>query len=174
MVPVWLLDVDGVINVTRPGWSAPPHRAHTYAGGVEWRIRWAPALVDRIRAFHTSGMVEVRWCSTWCPQAGQLERLFHLPTLGCALDVNPVPPSPENWVLKLNAAWAVLAECRALIWTDDDAIPGEGPARDELEATGRALLIAPKSNRGLQPEDLNAIEEFARAHAGEAKPCASS
>jgi hypothetical protein len=42
--PVWLLDVDGVINATRPGWGSPPRRASVYADGGDWPMRWAPAL----------------------------------------------------------------------------------------------------------------------------------
>ncbi|PPK93489.1 hypothetical protein CLV92_110117 [Kineococcus xinjiangensis] len=40
---VWLLDVDGVLNASRPGWSAPPRIRSAYSGGFEYRIRWAPA-----------------------------------------------------------------------------------------------------------------------------------
>ena len=32
-MPVWLLDVDGVLNVTKPGWGGPPRQGEvTYAG----------------------------------------------------------------------------------------------------------------------------------------------
>lgn len=64
--PVWLLDVDGVINASRPGWGAAPHHGTATAAGMSFRIRWAPALAKRIRALHESGRVEIRWCSTWC------------------------------------------------------------------------------------------------------------
>ena len=29
--PVWLLDVDGVINATRPGWHAAPRRSMVHS-----------------------------------------------------------------------------------------------------------------------------------------------
>src|SRR5438270_332570 len=32
-VPVWLLDVDGVINVRRPGWGGPPWKGRAQALG---------------------------------------------------------------------------------------------------------------------------------------------
>ncbi len=63
--PVWLLDVDGVINVPRPGWNAAPRSGNACSAGTAFRIRWAPALLDRIRALHHTGSVEIRWCSTW-------------------------------------------------------------------------------------------------------------
>jgi hypothetical protein len=60
-----------------------------------------------------------------------------------------------------------------LIWTDDVAIPTSGPVRDELTAAGRALLIAPIPSRGLQPEDLEAIDAFLAANdQGEASDAA--
>src|SRR5262249_22069995 len=71
--PVWLLDVDGVINAGSPGWGGAPRTGNAYSSGMEFRIRWAPPLVARIRALHDRGAAEIRWCSTWCCDADQLE-----------------------------------------------------------------------------------------------------
>ncbi|MCM0677649.1 hypothetical protein NCC78_23600 [Micromonospora phytophila] len=160
--PVWLLDVDGVINANRPGWGGPPRKSQVWSDTdrVPYVVRWAPALIDRIRLLHESGMVDVRWCTTWCPDAHRLEYLWRLPPLARAISADPMPRGPACWPLKLAAARAALAEGRRLVWTDDDALPAPGRLRDELTASGQALLIAPKSNRGLQPEDLDRIESF--------------
>lgn len=160
MVPVWLLDVDGVVNATRPGWGTAPRRATAYADGVGWTIRWAPALVDRIRALVAAGQVEVRWCTTWCPWADQLERLWLLPPLGRAFN-EPINGAAVS-VAKLAAARQVLAEGRRLIWTDDMEVPLSGPLYEELAAGGRALLIRPSGRRGLQPEHMDLIEQFCK------------
>jgi hypothetical protein len=157
--PVWLLDVDGVVNATRPGWSAAPRRATAYADGDGWRLRWAPALIDRIRTLHVSGTVEVRWATTWCAYATQLERMWRLPALERAFN-EPLLGSAAD-AAKLAAARRVVASGRRLVWTDDEVVPSSGPVHDELTAGGRALLIAPAPNRGLQPEHLDAIEAFA-------------
>ena len=149
MTPVWLLDVDGVINVSRPGWRSAPHRGIAYAQGMGWPMRWAPRLVDRIRSAHNSGMIEVRWCSTWCPYADQLELLFQLPVLVRALTGEPIPGGPVSDAMKLAAAF------------DDTAVPESGPDRHALVDRG-ALLLRPSSRRGLQPDDLDRIESFAR------------
>ena len=161
--PVWLLDVDGVVNTVKPGWGGPPRRTPMWSGTDKksYLIRWAPALIDRIRALHVDGAVEVRWCTTWCPEADRLERLWGLPPLLRALDADPMPRGPECWPLKLAAARDVLASGQRLIWTDDEALPEAGAAREELTAGGRALLIEPRANRGLQPEDLEHIARFA-------------
>lgn len=163
--PVWLLDVDGVVNANRPGWGGPPRRSLVWADSdrTSYLIRWAPALIDRIRALHDGGAVELRWCTTWCPDAARLEQLWRLPPLIRAFTADPMPRGAACWPLKLAAARAVLAQGRRLVWTDDDALPPPGPARDELTAGGRALLIAPRANRGLQPADLDRIESFAGA-----------
>ncbi|GAB7044965.1 HAD domain-containing protein [Catenuloplanes indicus] len=164
--PVWLLDVDGVINAKRPGWSGPPLRRDVYspADDYTYPIRFAPPLIERLRELITAERVEVRWCTTWCPEAHLLERIWSLPPLAAALTRQPLPRGPECRPLKYRAARDVLhAEGRRLIWTDDEALPAAGPARDALTAGGRALLIAPDSRRGLQPADLDAVEEFAAA-----------
>jgi hypothetical protein len=159
--PVWLLDVDGVINATRPGWGAAPHHGTARAGDLSFRIRWAPALARRIRTLHKSGLVEIRWCSTWCVYADEIERLLGLPELGRAFDeeINGVAAR----LAKFTAALAVVAEGRPLIWADDDAIP-QGDDRLRL---GDALLIEPQRRRGLQPEDMDAIEAFVARHSNE-------
>lgn len=159
-VPLWLLDIDGVINANKPGWSAPPRRVHC-AGFV---IRWAPALVDRIKGLHRAGRVEIRWSSTWCGYPSQLAELSARLGLKFESAFGDRPPG-KTWAdLKVHAAIDALTAGRRIIWTDDDEV---GAARHlfpqiaEAEADGRALLIAPRSNRGLQREHLDQIQAFA-------------
>jgi phosphoglycolate phosphatase-like HAD superfamily hydrolase len=162
-VPAWLLDVDGVVNASRPGWHAAPFRAQAAAYGQTWPIRWAPALVARIRDLIDSGAVEVRWCSTWCGQTGHLERVLGLPALESAI---VVPPDRFVGELKAQAARNVLASGRRLVWTDDMEVPDDGPLHDELTADGRALLIRPDRRRGLTPEHMDQAEAFCQAAVG--------
>ncbi|MDG6100984.1 hypothetical protein Daura_01375 [Dactylosporangium aurantiacum] len=160
--PVWLLDVDGVINVRRPLWGPSLHRGTASSAGIDWPIRWAPALITRIRRLAATRLLEIRWCTTWCPDADALERLFHLPPLGRALSAADLDEAEETDRVKLAAAREVLAAGRRLVWTDDTAVPDPGPVAAELTAGGRALLIKPHSRRGLRPSDLARIESFAR------------
>lgn len=160
-VPMWLLDVDGVINADNPDWEAAGQEATARSGGRTYRLRWAPELINRIRCLHESGLVEVRWCSTWCPDASELEQLWDLPVLSRAWteDINGFPAVKA----KILAAKGVLAEGRRLVWTDDDVTPLPGSSHyEELTADGRALLIAPDYRFGLRPEHLDAIEAFAK------------
>ncbi|GAA2526220.1 HAD domain-containing protein [Pilimelia columellifera] len=158
--PIWLLDVDGVINATKPEWGAAPHRGDAWAGTTSWRMRWAPALLDRLRALRSAGRVEIVWCSTWCAYADQLERLFRLPALDRAFTDPVVGPEADR--LKIEAARKVLRGGRRLVWTDDEAVPEPGSLlHDELTADGRALLIRPQPRVGLSREDMDKIEAFA-------------
>lgn len=160
--PVWLLDVDGVINVEHPGWGAAPRSGYAYSGGQDYRMRWSPTLVTRIRALHARGDVDIQWCSTWCHDADQVERLLALPRLDRAW-FDPITGTAVA-MAKLAAARQVLARGRRLIWTDDEEVPTSGPVHDELVKGGRTLLIAPSPRQGLQPEHMDEIETFVAAH----------
>jgi hypothetical protein len=163
--PVWLLDVDGVINASKPGWGGPPRtgRCWSNSDNYEYTMRWAPPLIERIRRLHKTGTVELRWCTTWCADATALERLWMLPPLERAFP-DPLREGAAS-VAKLAAARRVLADGRRLIWTDDTEVPQGGDVHDELTASGRALLIRPRGSIGLQPEHLDRIEAFARGEA---------
>jgi hypothetical protein len=159
--PVWLLDVDGVINVNRPGWGGPPRCGEAHTAGMVFRICWAPALIARIRALHDAGSVDIRWCSTWCCDADQLEHLFSLPRLGRAWLDDLAGTAAA--AAKLAAARRALADGKRLIWTDDVEVPTSGPMYEQLTKGARALLIVPSPDRGLQSEHMDAIEAFVAA-----------
>lgn len=158
--PIWMLDVDGVLNGSRAGWHRAPHKGT--AGG--FTIRWEPQLITRIWQLHDSGAVEVRWSSTWCGDEvglAQLERLLGI-ELPRAFGRRPMS---KTWgEMKADAAVGVLAEERRLIWTDDMEVGAGRRLYPEIaagEEAGRALLIEPNATRGLRPEDMDRIEAFA-------------
>ncbi len=124
-----------------------------YYKGTGWPVKWSPALMARIRSIHLSGSVEILWATSWCGYTDQLERLFRLPALDSVYSM-----SMDNET-KLAAAENVVESGRKLIWTDDEAIPFQGPVYDKLMYHG-SLLIAPKPNKGLRPEHLDQIDNF--------------
>jgi|SRR5690242_3889824 len=177
--PVWLLDVDGVVNAcTRnPDRSVWPADAwvRTEAKGVghRWPILVAQPVVDFIRRIHEEGRAEIRWHTTWQHDAQNLAKVLGLPEF-------PVQDAPEysawfgvrdrrdDW-WKLPAAERVVGvEGRALVWTDDDLrfpTPAEGRAIDALRQAGRVLMISPNDRTGLTPKHLRQIDEFLSIHA---------
>lgn len=148
METVWLLDVDGVINASKAGWSAAPNSGWAFANGNSWRMRWSPQLMERIRKVHQQPSVTILWATTWVGHTDQLERLFKLPALLSA------GPTGMDVVDKQTAALEILESGRRLIWTDDEAIPLTWFSGHDR------LLIRPKPNRGLRPEHLDLIDNF--------------
>lgn len=157
---MWLLDVDGVLNAVQPGWGVRPSHAYARYQGVEYRFRWAPPLIHRIRALAESGDVEIRWSTTWVDAIDEVENAFRLGPFPLAYR-RPADSVRSHNALKLQAALDVLDSGRPLVWTDDVAIPTHGPDRDALAAAG-TLLIAPDERTGLQPEHWDAIARFVR------------
>ena len=154
MKPItWLLDVDGVINASRPGWSKAPLSGNAYADGYSYRMRWSSDLIGRIRAVHDTGFVNILWATTWVGHTDQLEKLFRLPAFNSARSQSMATP------YKRMAAEDVVDSGRKLIWTDDEAIPTAGAVHFKLVAHG-SLLIAPKPSRGLRPEHLDEIDRY--------------
>ena len=161
-----LLDVDGVINAMRPPWD-DTDRAKCHG----LTIRWAPPAVARLRALHDAGLVEARWCTTWCGFPDQLASLQDVLDLKLASAFGDRPASKTWGDLKVEAAIAVLAEGRRLVWVDDGEVDAGRrlfPAVAESEADGRALLVQPESLYGLTAEHLDEIEVFARGELDEA------
>jgi hypothetical protein len=156
-----LLDVDGVLNAPTPAWPGGVVDGHADVLGRTYRLRWARDLVRKVAALHASGWVEVRWATTWVDHIEQIERLMHLPGMTTAFS-GVDPNSLDARQLKIDAAMRVVEqERRPLIWTDDDAVPLEGPLLDRLDASGMpVLLVRPHLRHGLHPEDLAAIDDF--------------
>ncbi len=158
-VPIWLLDVDGVLNaVCHP--SRPPRTWDSWrsgtaiAAGERFVITFAPELMTGIRDLHESGMVEIRWLTTWGHDANRsLRHLLELPEFPVAGE----PAYAEAW-WKLPCAVRAAQDERPLIWTDDDLDYSE-PAR-AWAAKLDALTIAPEPTVGLTPADLDAIRTY--------------
>lgn len=163
--PIWLLDVDGVLNavtldVDRSAW--PDWTTGTaQTSGRSYRITFSPDVMAGIRDLHDRGLVEIRWLTTWSRDANaDLRRLLGLPEF-------PVVGSPGGSAVwwKLPLAQEVAREGRPLIWTDDEL--GYSPdALDWLNGLDQpALAIAPEPTVGLRREHLDRILAFATEQA---------
>jgi hypothetical protein len=157
---VWLLDVDGVVNAFRAGWSAAPRVVQVYsaADSYDYRIRYEPRLVEAIRRIHTGGLAEVMWCTTWCSEAELLEEALGLPPLPRAFTERVTGAAAS--LAKVAAARRVIAAGRRLVWTDDVEVGLHADECGPWASSGRALLISPNSGRGLRPKHLRRVEHF--------------
>ncbi|GAB7053226.1 HAD domain-containing protein [Catenuloplanes indicus] len=158
--PVWLLDVDGVINAWDADWGTGPTKTRV----DRLNIRWAPELAARIRA--VAPAVDIVWATTWCgfpDQLTALGQMLGLEGLPSAFDGRPLS---KTWAdQKLEAALRVLDGGRRLIWTDDTEVQAAADLYPQIAAAARdrrALLIEPDGRRGLRPAHLDAIEAFTR------------
>lgn len=157
--PVWLLDVDGVINAYSPQWGEKPREDVAEANGVRYRLRWAPSLIAEIKSLIAVKLVDVVWCTTWCDYADALEKLWEIdPPLARAFG-----GVPNHWaemkLAKFDVVTTALAGDRPVIWTDDIE-PGE-----YVELFGRsertdALFIQPAGSTGLLPRHMREIRAF--------------
>jgi hypothetical protein len=161
VIPVWLLDVDGVINAFRAGWwHTRPSLVQVWstADAYDYRIRYEPRLIDVIREVHAQGLAEVTWCTTWCSDAGALEEAFGLPVLPRAFD-EPVKGA-DACAAKIAAARRVVADGRLLVWTDDVEVGHHAGECAAWAEEGRALVIAPDESRGLRPGHVRRIQAY--------------
>lgn len=179
--PIWLLDVDGVLNAFGPysanakksaRWINPywdnikMYNGVAFSNGRGYTIRWAPTLVERINELHDTGAVEIRPCTTWNSDWVEIATLLGLPT-----DLEPAfPTRGVHWrditIRKMRAASSIFDSGHPLIWTDDQAVPFTWePLHALMEAGGRSLLIRPKEALGLLPGDMDAIDLFVQMHA---------
>jgi hypothetical protein len=162
-LPVWLLDVDGVINAfRRQPQGSWPRRSWTRVRVAGFEINAALPVIAFLREVHRRGLAEIRWHTTWQELSLDLGDALGLPTF----HVQEAPEfagrdTEETW-WKLPAARRVLAdEGRPVVWTDDDAAylaPGD---RKQLALIGpRLLIVAPDDRTGLNQADLDQIHLF--------------
>lgn len=157
--PVWFLDVDGVLS--------PYHRTadcdrylYDYAGGGGC-VPFRQAVVDRIARMHASGLVEVRWLTTW--GADEVQE-WQRPGLGPFARGDTDIDGPFSW-WKANTVLAYLTDNpdRRVLWTDDEIDVNTHRATRVREAGGdRLFAFAPDKFVGLTDEALDQVEAWLR------------
>lgn len=173
MKPVWLLDIDGVLNafsrdLATHVWPEDAWIVGEAEGGTNmWRMAIGRPVRDFILEVHEQGLAEVRWHSTWQHQSQNVAKLMELPMLA-------VHSAPEfrhgHWASsaldgtwwKLAGAERVLAEeQRPLVWTDDDIdYYLEKDKRAHLHSLPQTLLVSPDHKCGLTQKELDRIRVF--------------
>jgi HAD domain in Swiss Army Knife RNA repair proteins len=166
VVPILLLDVDGVLNAARldlpDGWQRG-----TFNGFV---LSWDPTVTARLRELHESGRVEIQWLTTWTTNADRLlAEPMGLPRglkTHAPADMAPTgflgPLGGRSGWWKLVAAREV-AEAepdRRIVWIDDDLALQAAETGEWLAANSHVLVVAPDLFVGLTHQQLDEIEAW--------------
>lgn len=172
--PVWLMDVDGVLNIC--GWG-DGRVAQTWGdtrvfNAMQFRIRVSPKVLDSVSSWMKEGLAEVRWLTSWEELANvHLVAELGWPELEVAgryedsVKVDRKFSGDIGW-WKLEFAQAVYDTGVPVIWTDDD-IAHAFDAMEWLATTDRDRMLAISPIAGLTPTNLDEIEEFIRRHTNE-------
>lgn len=155
--PVWFADIDGVL--------APMDRRQT---GLTYRVvetdGWqgsvivAVEIIRRFRALTMSGLVEVRWLTSWEQEAADhFAPKVGLPPLRVHTVADSLAPAGTWWKQGVVERFLAGSE-RRVIWTDDElADYGAGVPLGEQH---RCLVIEPEPTVGLILADLARIEAW--------------
>jgi hypothetical protein len=170
--PLWLLDVDGVINATSMCVAshiyplASWQRLHVDG----FQITAAKPVLDLLHMVHDDGLAEIRWHTTWQDRAWDVGEALGLPEFPVQY-TDEWPDSSEKaarrmmvglprwW--KVRAVYDLLGEGHRVLWTDDDIFP-ELPAvhRQKLKTLGKVRMLSPVSLYGIQPGEIRMIKRF--------------
>jgi hypothetical protein len=180
--PVWLLDIDGVINAVSRDfpthvWPEEVWQQKRIANASgNFPITWAQPVIDFLRDTHERGRAEIRWHTTWQHEAQLVADLTGLPEfpVAHAPEFNSGSADMAAWIAaggrpgsspwwKLAAALRVVqGEGRPLVWTDDDitdALWGFDMGA-HFEAHAPTLAVCPDHRTGLIRRDLDIIDTF--------------
>lgn len=168
----WFLDVDGVINAFpthknrskyKRGRATPFYGDEPYnMGAYMYKIQYDPTILERMRALHDSGKVEIVWLTTWGNGAnGGLRTLVGLPELRCVGEMeDPKYRGLHWWKDRARQDWLDENPGARFIWTDDHI--SHYLTEEELDKIlgDNGMAICPPEETGLTHEDLDRIEEF--------------
>ncbi|WP_419707984.1 HAD domain-containing protein [Promicromonospora sp. NFX87] len=167
-VPVWFLDVDGVLNATpAPARRHRPEFVHTtlrvHDGGElrEVPVWWRPSVVAFINDLARTGRAQMRWLTTWGQQAATL--------FAPAVGLDPFPVAGEQPTSAgadpTDALWWKVATIRTqvptthrVVFADDDLTTR---SRQQLRDTfDDVLLVTTMPSPGLTDQHLATITRF--------------
>lgn len=161
--PVWLLDIDGVVNAV----AHLDGMVNTKVMGFP--INYSPKVIEFIKAVHADERAEIRWHTTWQESA----RSKFAPAVGLP-DFPVADNGPRHdgaggrgWWKDRAAHDVVFVEGRPLLWTDDDlnymsrhSPVTDSPKTRELAKHPNARLISPLPGLGLTDANMVAAMWF--------------
>ena len=157
--PVWFLDIDGTIAPLRSGVTAAD------ADSGEWRllhpeqegdraVLFRPTVVDRIMTLQKRSLIEVRWLTTWEPEAiAEWAKVG----LGPFRPARPVQQRRRrSWTSNVIETWLKVNPDRRAIWTDATLTTSRLRGFDR----SRLLAVSPNPATGLTDRQLDRIERW--------------
>jgi len=145
------LDVDGVLNAQMPmGWGRLGN-GYARVDGVEYKIRWAPAMIDALRSLD----VELVWCTTWRDNA----KVSLAPLIGWGEHGRVLHPWEEDVWPSIDWKFPAIqddqkASPSRFIWIDDEI---ESKMRDAFH---EALVIKTNDRIGISTAQMQDIRDY--------------
>lgn len=171
--PVWLLDLDGVVNavprVRDPLPNAWPRdtwisveMGNSYTERT-WPILASRQVVEFINEVDDNYDIDILWHSTWQQDANKVAAAIGLHEFEVL-----AAPEHEGWTKGARGWWKLPGAQRMLrdrgghlIWTDDDAcFPDISREERKLFRDAGALVIAPNPQQGLVRSNLDRIRFY--------------
>lgn len=167
MIPVVLLDVDGVVNALSAHFPSTSfegtwHKSTCFCDGDPFIITWSTVVRDFL--LELDRVAEIRWHTTWQLSAHRISIALDLPKWEIADAPEFIARHSSDYWWKHGAAIRVVAdEGRPLIWLDDDLYHFEVEYFKSVRRTvpeADFCLIKPDSNIGLSKKNLKTIWDF--------------
>lgn len=167
-LPTLYIDVDGVVNANEPhqGWGKTKQGSAS-AEGFKYRIRWSPAMIERLSALK----VRLIWATTWRRYAAQniaplvgWEEAAHASWLAPPKDHDYDEYAPSlSWKVDALVADQIANGPTPVIWIDDEL--ADKDSMDQFDVLKKIagldiILVAPTARVGISPKDMVRIEEF--------------
>lgn len=157
--PIWLLDVDGVIN--RIGVRMPGPELRTFKSANGYQITYEVDLLERMAKLHADGKIEIQWLTTWEELAdAYLAEELGLPRGLTVAGQYATADANFRW-WKHGTARQLFDLGHRIIWTDDD-LNFEPSARNwAVSAEGPQLIwFAPDERIGITHEFIDRVEAW--------------
>lgn len=159
--PLWLMDVDGVLNsFGPPAGYVPDPKFRTFMSGNGYSITYDTTILKRLADLHTQERVEIRWLTTWGEEAdAHLAEEFGLPR-GLKVEATMPFREKDGW-WKLVAAMAAYERGDRIVWTDDDIIYEFDAQRWLTGADPKQIVwFAPDTHIGITHEFIDRVEAW--------------
>ncbi len=155
------LDFDGALN--RLGSGLRDRLPQILKDGRSWGIDLDTSILARMDALVQRPGIFLAWVTTWSSEISLVRPLFN----GYLQGGFVVAERPAHLYTDMSG-WKVDAVARLaekfplaeLAWIDDTAVPEAFSSGNATRKLPNALLIAPSSAVGLQPNEVEVVEEY--------------